>query len=90
MIDSAWEERPRACSGASSMPTVSVVMPVHDEASYLAEALDSLFAQTCQDFEVICIDDGSTDGTASVLAATSSETAAWWCVISRPLALSRP
>jgi hypothetical protein len=44
-------------------------MPVHDEAPYLAEALDSLFVQTYEDFEVICIDDGSTDGTASLLEA---------------------
>jgi glycosyltransferase involved in cell wall biosynthesis len=42
-----------------SAPVVSVVLPVHDEASNLAEALDSLFAQIYQDFEVVCVDDGS-------------------------------
>lgn len=90
MTGSAWEERPWETSAPSSVPTVSVVMPVHDEALYLAEALDSLFAHTYQDFEIICIDDGSTDGTASVLAAYQRRTAGWWCVTSRAPASSTP
>jgi glycosyltransferase involved in cell wall biosynthesis len=42
-------------------PLVSVLMPVRDEAPYLAEALASLSEQTLEDFEVIVVDDGSTD-----------------------------
>jgi CDP-glycerol glycerophosphotransferase (TagB/SpsB family) len=41
------------------MPSVSVVIPVFDEASALIGALNSVIAQTCQDFEIIVADDGS-------------------------------
>ena len=50
-------------------PRVSVVVPVRDEAAYVAEALESLSAQTFDDFEVIVVDDGSRDGSAEVAAA---------------------
>ncbi|MCL4256992.1 MAG: glycosyltransferase [Anaerolineales bacterium] len=49
-------------------PLVSVVMPVYNGLPYLREAIDSIFAQTLGDLEFICIDDGSTDGSAEVLA----------------------
>ena len=49
-------------------PLVSVLLPVRDEAPYLAGALASLSAQTLEDFEVLVVDDGSTDGSAEVAA----------------------
>jgi len=49
-------------------PNVTVLMPVHDAASFLGEALDSVFAQTYTDFEIVLVDDGSTDRIAEVLA----------------------
>lgn len=45
------------------MNRISVIMGVYNCASTLAEALDSLYAQTCQDFKLILCDDGSTDDT---------------------------
>jgi glycosyltransferase involved in cell wall biosynthesis len=48
---------------------VSVLLPVRDEASYLEEALESLSAQTFSDFEVLVVDDGSTDGSAEIAEA---------------------
>lgn len=48
------------------MPKVSVVMPVYNGERFLRESLDSVFAQTFQDFEVLCVDDGSTDNSAAV------------------------
>jgi glycosyltransferase involved in cell wall biosynthesis len=42
-------------------PRVTFVVPCHDLGAYLHEALDSVFAQTVQDFDVIVVDDGSTD-----------------------------
>ena len=43
------------------MPRVSVVLPIYNVQSYLAECLDSLLEQDVHDFEAILIDDGSTD-----------------------------
>jgi glycosyltransferase involved in cell wall biosynthesis len=46
-----------------------VLLPVRDEEPYLAEALDSLSAQTLVDHEVIVVDDGSEDGSAAIAEA---------------------
>ena len=49
-------------------PLLSVVIPVHNVAPYLAECLDSVLAQDVDDLEVWCIDDGSTDHSADIAA----------------------
>lgn len=51
------------------MPQVSVLLPCYNAAATLDEALDSLARQTLADFEIIAIDDGSTDTTLQVLQA---------------------
>ena len=50
-------------------PRISVVMPVWNGEAYLREAIDSILFQTFTDFELIIVDDGSTDGTAKILAS---------------------
>lgn len=50
-------------------PRVSVLFPVRDGAAHLAEAIASIEAQTLTDFEVLVVDDGSTDATPDVLAS---------------------
>lgn len=47
-------------------PLVSVVMAAYNAAAYIREALDSAFAQDWSPFEVVVVDDGSTDGTAEI------------------------
>lgn len=48
-------------------PRVSVVMPVYNTERFVAEAVESILAQSYADFEFIIIDDGSTDGSLAVL-----------------------
>ena len=50
------------------MPKVSVIIPVYNVEKYLGECLDSILGQTLKDIEVLCIDDGSTDSSADILA----------------------
>lgn len=45
----------------------SIVIPVYNVAPYLRECLDSVTAQTYTDWEAICVDDGSTDGSSAIL-----------------------
>lgn len=49
------------------MPDVSVLLPCYNASETLEETLDSLQKQTYPDFEVICVDDGSTDRTGTLL-----------------------
>jgi len=49
------------------MPKLTVVIPVHNEEKRLPRCLQSILAQSFTDWETICIDDGSRDGTADVL-----------------------
>lgn len=48
--------------------TVSVIIPVYNVQAYLRQALDSVLAQTYRDLEVLCLNDGSTDGSLAIMA----------------------
>lgn len=49
------------------MPKISIIIPVYNVAPYLRTCLDSILTQTFTDWEAICVDDGSTDGSGAVL-----------------------
>ena len=52
---------------ARIMPKLSVIIPVHNEQQYLRRCLDSILSQSFRDLEIICVDDGSDDGSADIL-----------------------
>lgn len=49
------------------MPEISVIMPVYNTASYLAQSIESVLNQTYSDFELIIVDDGSTDDSLKII-----------------------
>ncbi len=48
-------------------PKVSVIVPIYNAEQYLRECLNSVISQTFTDIEILCIDDGSTDGSRDIL-----------------------
>ncbi len=48
-------------------PAVSVIVPVHNSVRFLTECLESILLQSFRDFELICVNDGSTDASAEIL-----------------------
>lgn len=57
--------------GQSTTPLVTVVIPAFNAGRFIAETLDSVFAQSMPDIEVIVVDDGSTDETARIVSAAT-------------------
>lgn len=58
---------------ADDRPKVSVIIPVYNVEAYLDECLNSVLKQTLREIEVICIDDGSTDGSSEILRRFSQQ-----------------
>ncbi len=52
-------------------PRVSLIILTHNRCAYVQEAIDSVLARTYTDYEIIVIDDGSTDGTGATLLSVT-------------------
>ncbi|MDE6245397.1 MAG: glycosyltransferase [Treponemataceae bacterium] len=57
----------RTTEKSQNSPKISVIVPVYNVEKYLRRCLDSIRAQTFTDFECICVDDGSPDGSGKIL-----------------------
>ncbi len=57
----------------SAAPRVSVVLAVHDQARWLPATIASVQAQTCPDWELLLVNDGSTDDTAAIAARAAAD-----------------
>ena len=53
-------------------PKISVILPVYNVEKYLSECLDSIVNQTLKEIEIICVNDGSTDNSLSILPSFNS------------------
>jgi len=54
-------------------PTISIIMPVYNTEAFLRETVATIQAQTFGDFEVVCVDDGSTDSSLEILREVMAE-----------------
>jgi peptidoglycan/LPS O-acetylase OafA/YrhL/glycosyltransferase involved in cell wall biosynthesis len=71
LLEPGAEVVPRESSdacGVDIQPKISVVIPAYNASAWVAEAIESVLAQTVPPHEIIAVDDGSTDGTREVLA----------------------
>ena len=54
-------------------PRVSIIMPAYNASAFIREAVDSILAQTFGDFELIILNDGSTDDTQAIVESYDDE-----------------
>ena len=54
-------------------PRVSIIMPAYNASDFIREAVDSILAQTFRDFELIILNDGSTDDTQAIVESYKDE-----------------
>ena len=59
-------------ANSNGEPRISVLMPVYQAERYLEEAVESILAQSFDDFELLALDDGSTDASPRILEALAS------------------
>ena len=67
----------------SSLPLVSILVPLYNNAGYIKWAIDSAVAQTYTNWEMIIVDDGSSDATGAILEEYAEKTP-WIRVLSLP------
>ena len=60
------------------LPLVSIIIPAYNAAHFLAETINSVLSQTYQNFELLIVDDGSTDDTAAVVKGFGDERIRYW------------
>lgn len=64
-----FDQTEAVITSSNQNPKVSIVVPVYNTEGFIGETLDSVLNQTYSDFEIVCIDDGSTDKGLNILRA---------------------
>jgi len=65
------------------MPKISVIIPIYNAERYLSETIESVMAQTYSDWEIVAVDDGSTDKTPEILKDHEKKLSKKLCVITQ-------
>jgi glycosyltransferase involved in cell wall biosynthesis len=60
------------------MPKISVIIPTCQHAHFVGQAIESVLAQTYKDYEIIVVDDASTDSTSEVLTSLDKQSRVCW------------
>ncbi len=60
-------------NSSTEKPAISIIMPCYNTEKYLKKTMDSIFAQTFRDYEILMVDDGSTDSTPQLLDRYGNE-----------------
>lgn len=68
-----------------SLPAVSIIMPVYRAETFLDASVGSVLAQTCPDWELICFNDASPDGSLDVLKRLQQQSAGRMHIIDSPV-----
>ena len=63
-----------------AIPLLSIIVPVYNVEPYLVKCLDSLLAQRISDYEVILVDDGSTDNSGAICDKYAAQNAVFQCI----------
>jgi glycosyltransferase involved in cell wall biosynthesis len=71
--NSRKKQDPHGTEGAVIQPLVTIVLPVYNVESYLRQCLDSIIHQTIQNIQIVCVNDGSTDGSLAILEEYAAE-----------------
>lgn len=66
------------------VPTVDIIIPAYNAARYLSEAIESVLTQTCEDWRIVLVNDGSTDATAEIAAQYQQRLGDKMLVITQP------
>ena len=59
-------------NNTTQMPLISIIVPVYNTAKYLEQCLASICSQTLHDIEILCVNDGSTDDSESIIKKFNS------------------
>ena len=76
-------------SSVSQAPFFSIVVPCYNRADIIPETVQAILRQEFQDFELILVDDGSTDGSPDILRQHAAQNPGWQLLL-RPWAVCAP